>query len=75
MFKRDLNTMESYVHTCDCFNREYLKKLKENVIIGRHDVSNYMILVESKKMMHIRNCPFCGVDLDKDFTTSQEVSK
>lgn len=73
MFKRDLNTMESYVHTCDCFNKEYLKKIKENVIISRHDIHNYMILVESKKILNIKACPFCGVDLDHDFITSQEV--
>ena len=71
MFKRDLNTMESYVHTCDCFNREYLKKIAEDVIIGRHDISNYMILVKTNKIIHIKNCPFCGADLDKDYEKSR----
>lgn len=67
MFKRDLNTMESYIHTCDCFNKPYLKELQKDVIIGRHDISNYMILVENKKTLHIKVCPFCGVNLDDDF--------
>lgn len=72
MFIKDQKTMESYIHICDKFNGQYIKKLQEDVIVGRHDVSNYMILVQAKKIIHISTCPFCGTDLDADYIKSME---
>ena len=72
MFIKDQKTMESYIHICDKFDSRYVKKLQEDVIVGRHDVSNYMILVQAKKIIHINTCPFCGADLDADYIKSME---
>ena len=69
MFYRHNDLSEGYVHQCSDaykYNKEHLQEIAR---VQKHDMHTHMII--DKKIIYIKHCPYCGVELEKDQTTNE----
>lgn len=73
MFYRHKDFMESYVHQCADADRYTSEHRAEIAMVRRHDIHHFLVVdVNGKRdTIHIKYCPYCGVDLDKEESTGE----
>ncbi|PGK51886.1 hypothetical protein CN918_29280 [Priestia megaterium] len=67
MFIKDKMAQEGYIHVCDGISEKQMKKKGIEILL--HDISTHVFLKNEKgklDMEHIKFCPYCGCDLQKD---------
>ena len=69
MFYRHTDLQESYVHQCADAHKYNNNHLQEIARIQKHDAHTYFVI--DNKIIHIKYCPYCGVDLATDETTQE----
>ena len=79
MMYRHINFEESYVHQCADADRYTTEHKREMAQLRRHDCHTFMVIPASVKLngdtnykiIPVKYCPYCGVDLEKDETTEK----
>lgn len=65
MLVKDKNSSELYIHVCPDSDKYTRKALSERMTIYRHDISAF-IITDNGKIEHIKYCPYCGIDVEKE---------
>lgn len=82
MFYRHNDFAETLVHQCADSEKYTTDHRREIAMVRRHDMNTFIDVLASCKLdgkkvyktIHIKYCPYCGVDLEKDQETGKVLN-